>query len=732
MKSKSSFTHFYEQWNIRSFTYALIISAAIFLAAGIYIMIRLSSFVQNTYTLEQLISLSGKLNYLVSSIDRTIDLQESYLFFNLDPKIYIDSINTETKISARIVDEIRDLDSRGNARTNLIDELNPLVISYFQTLEEAMEKAGKSEKMDPSSLKVAIQTGQSIHSISLALNEKTATDIHVLVTNLQMTNSKAPIAVLIGLLAGVLPLLGAIGIRILEEKKSQHIKYSFATTRDKLAAALASMTDAVFISDTTGNFVETNDAFSSFYKSEDDGKPVRNLDEYAALVDVCLPNGEVVQRDMLAVSRALRGETEKNMEVQLRRKDTGETWAGSYSFGPIRERNGTIIGAVVVGRDITDQKRIEREIENQLKRLDSLHEIDLSIIGSTDLTLPLKTILSQVIEQLQVNAVSIRFHNEPSQTFSQIFSAGFANKATETQCLKVVQELALYAIDQQKSVDFVYPESGEYSQKMQTLYSICGYKEYCAVPLIIKGDFIGVLEAFIQRVAEKNSNWYEFLTALAGQASIAIDNYNLFHNLKRTNQELLYVYDATIEGWSNALDMRDKETEGHSRRVAEMTERLAIEMGVPERDLVHIKRGALLHDIGKLGIPDSILLKAGALTAEEWATMKKHPQYAFDLLSQIKYLEPAIPIPYCHHERWDGSGYPRGLKGEQIPLAARIFAVVDVWDALSSDRPYRKRWPVQKVNAYLRSLSGIQFDPKVVEAFMTIFGEPAADAAAGA
>jgi len=184
--------------------------------------------------------------------------------------------------------------------------------------------------------------------------------------------------------------------------------------------------------------------------------------------------------------------------------------------------------------------------------------------------------------------------------------------------------------------------------------------------------------------------------------------------------ELVLAYDSTIEGWSQAMDMRDKETEGHSQRVAEMTLRMARELGVREEEYVHIRRGALLHDMGKIGVPDSILLKPGKLTDEEWQIMKLHPRYAYDMLKNIEYLRPALDIPYCHHEKWDGTGYPRGLKGDEIPLAARIFALVDVWDALTSDRPYRPAWPRERVIEHIRSLAGTHFDPRIVEIFLEL------------
>jgi HD-GYP domain-containing protein (c-di-GMP phosphodiesterase class II) len=241
------------------------------------------------------------------------------------------------------------------------------------------------------------------------------------------------------------------------------------------------------------------------------------------------------------------------------------------------------------------------------------------------------------------------------------------------------------------------------------------------VPLIAKGQVQGVLEVFHRQSLRPDQEWMEFFETLGGQAAIAIDNAALFNSLQRTNIDLTLAYDATIEGWSHALDLRDKETEGHTQRVTEMTVRLAQAMNIPDDEIVHIRRGALLHDIGKMGIPDGILLKPGPLTDDEWVVMRKHPVYAYEMLSPIQYLGPALEIPYCHHEKWDGSGYPRGLLGGQIPLSARIFAIVDVWDALRSDRPYRTAWPEEKVREHVRSLSGTHFDPKVVAAFLQIF-----------
>jgi HD-GYP domain-containing protein (c-di-GMP phosphodiesterase class II) len=238
---------------------------------------------------------------------------------------------------------------------------------------------------------------------------------------------------------------------------------------------------------------------------------------------------------------------------------------------------------------------------------------------------------------------------------------------------------------------------------------------YYAVPLLAKGQVKGVLEVFHRAALEPDEEWLDFLKSLAAQAAIAIDNAMLFDSLQRSNTELALAYEATIEGWSHALDLRDKETEGHTQRVADVTVRLASAFGLSETELAQVRRGALLHDIGKMGVPDGILLKPGPLTDEEWVVMKRHPALAYEMLSPIIYLRLALDIPYCHHEKWDGTGYPRGLKGEQIPLTARIFALVDVWDALLSDRPYRAAWPEERVREHIRSLAGTHFDPQVVK-----------------
>jgi putative two-component system response regulator len=191
-------------------------------------------------------------------------------------------------------------------------------------------------------------------------------------------------------------------------------------------------------------------------------------------------------------------------------------------------------------------------------------------------------------------------------------------------------------------------------------------------------------------------------------------------DLENLHSELLIAYDRTIEGWSHALDLRDKEVEGHTNRVTEIALKFARAIGFTEEELAHVRRGGLLHDVGKLGIPDSILLKPDKLTAEEWQIMRMHPVYAYQWLSSIAFLLPALDIPYCHHEKWDGTGYPRGLKGEEIPIIARLFAFADVWDALCSDRPYRRAMPRADALEYIRSQAGSHFDPELTKVFLKL------------
>jgi putative nucleotidyltransferase with HDIG domain len=357
------------------------------------------------------------------------------------------------------------------------------------------------------------------------------------------------------------------------------------------------------------------------------------------------------------------------------------------------------------------------QTERQVQRLASLRAVDMAINTILDLRVTLGILIDHIISQLKVDAVNILLINPSTQTLYHAASSGFRSDAIRNTQLYIGDSLASQAIHTRSTVYIPDLNQTRFLPQVRVLTGE-GFVTYFGVPLIAKGQIKGILETFQRSLLEPDSEWRNFLETLAGQAAIAIDNSMLFEELQQTNLNLSLAYDATIEGWSKALDLRDQETEGHTIRVTQTTLQLADKLGINATEMVHIRRGALLHDIGKMGVPDSILHKAGPLTEEEWVIMRRHPEFAHNMLSSISYLRQALDIPYSHHERWDGSGYPRHLVGEQIPQAARLFAVVDVWDALLSDRPYRKSWTREATIEYIRTNSGVLFDPQVVDVFL--------------
>jgi PAS domain S-box-containing protein len=368
---------------------------------------------------------------------------------------------------------------------------------------------------------------------------------------------------------------------------------------------------------------------------------------------------------------------------------------------------------------------LRQQTDRRLRHLSALSEINRVITSSVDLRLNLYMLLNQVIAQLDIDAADVLLLNPILRTLDYASGSGFRTRTVERAHQRMDEGYAGRAI-LERHILYI-PNLVERDDNPLLAKTLAGedFVSYYAVPLMAKGQIKGVLEIFHRVPHEHDAEWLDFLNTLAEQAAIAIDNVTLFDNLQRSNIDLSLAYDATIEGWSHALDLRDKETEGHTQRVMEISIKLSRESGLSEADLVQVRWGALLHDIGKMGVPDAILFKPGPLTDEEWKVMRMHPQFAYDMLAPIAYLRSAVDIPYCHHEKWDGTGYPRGLKGEQIPLTARIFAVVDVWDALRSDRPYRTAWPEEKVREYIRSLAGTHFDPKAVEVFFKTMSENA-------
>ncbi len=445
------------------------------------------------------------------------------------------------------------------------------------------------------------------------------------------------------------------------------------------------------------------------------GRPCQSLyDNTLSFLESVHPD----DRPRVAAAMEHQADGSFDEEYRIIRPDGAECWIRDRAF-PIRDDQGRVFRIAGIAEDITQRRQAEQHLRRQLDRLAALRTIDLAITGSLDLRVTLNVFLDQVTSQLQVDAANVLLLDPHSKTLAFAAGRGFATGRIHGSHIRLGEGYAGQAALDQRFVSI--PDLSQATDFVRAhLIEGEGFVTYLCMPLVSKGQVKGVLEIFHRTPLAPDFDWMEFLGALATQASIAIDNSTLFTDLQRSNIELQVAYDATLEGWVHALDLRDDETEGHTQRVTEMTLRLARAMGFSEADLVHLRRGALLHDIGKVAIPDRILLKPGSLDESEWVVMRRHPGYAFELLSPVTYLRPCLDIPYCHHEKWDGTGYPRGLKGDAIPLAARIFAIVDVWDALLSDRPYRKAWPIGKVTEHIRSLSGAHFDPKVVEAFFTI------------
>ncbi len=458
--------------------------------------------------------------------------------------------------------------------------------------------------------------------------------------------------------------------------------------------------------------------------------------DWAGFMNVRLPPGgglsglviatgqPYLSTDVLSDPRLARPDLMGNLRVAacipltVQEQTIGALWVGrqsEFSAGEVR-----LLTAIAdIAANAIHRETLHEQTERRLRHLTALSEIDRVITSSFDLRVSLATLLHQVTAQLGVDAAAVLLFNSSLQALEYFSGHGFHTKAIEQTRLRLGESYAGRAALERRLVQIKnLKEPGNLLTTPLLVNE--NFVSYWGVPLIAKGQIKGVLEVFHRAPLEPDAEWLGFLQALGEQAAIAIDNVTLFNNLQRSNFDLTMAYDATIEGWSRALDLRDKETQGHTQRVAELTQRLARVMGFSEAELVQVRRGTLLHDIGKMGVPDSILLKPGTLTDEEWVLMRRHPQYAYEMLAPIAYLHSALEIPYCHHEKWDGTGYPRGLKGEQIPLAARIFAVADVWDALCSHRPYRAAWSKEQARQYIQSAAGTHFDPKVVAPFLKL------------
>ncbi len=482
-------------------------------------------------------------------------------------------------------------------------------------------------------------------------------------------------------------------------------------------AIIESLPGLFFVRDRDGRYVRWNRRFAEVTGYDED--------ELAGLDPLVLFEGE----SRSAVARGIEKVFAAGSASADVRVTTKDGRSHPYFLSATRVERGGRQYLVGTGTDRSEIDAARADIEGlnvalreRVERLTALRDIDRAIVGSLDIGLTLGVLLEQVTGRLQVPAARILLFDEVEQVLRHGASQGLPGAGARGLRIALGQGPSGSVARDRKRVEVTGREStaailgappGEDA----------GFAAYVGVPLLAKGRLQGVLEVFLSEGLPESDDWHDFLDALALQAAIGVSNARLFDDLERSNVELRLAYDTTIEGWARALDLKDQETEGHSRRVTELAVQLAARLGLKGEDLVHVRRGALLHDIGKMGVADSILQKPGKLDPDEWEVMKSHTTLARDLLAGIPFLRPAMDIPYAHHERWDGTGYPRGLKGEEIPLPARLFAVVDVYDALTSDRPYRKAWPREKALDYLRENAGTHFDPRVVSAFLEMLEE---------
>ncbi len=352
-------------------------------------------------------------------------------------------------------------------------------------------------------------------------------------------------------------------------------------------------------------------------------------------------------------------------------------------------------------------------LQRMLQRMERLMEINITLNSTLALNQVLDLIMAKAIEMLECEAGSILLYNKEKGCL--YFSASTTSDSKNLAEIPVPLTDSLAGAIFSKNIPLVVNNVENDVRHNSSVAAQANFhtRSLLGVPMRIQNRVMGVLEALNKREGAFTEEDVKILTAIASQAAVAIENAQLVEALQES-------YESTLEGWAAALDLRDKETEGHSQRVTVLTLQLAQEIGVGQEALTYLRQGALLHDIGKMAVPDKILHKNGPLTEREKAVMRQHPVNAYNMLYPIAYLRPALDIPYCHHEKWDGSGYPRGLKGEDIPLPARIFTIIDVWDALRSNRPYRKAWSKKKTIAYILEEAGKSFEPGLVKSFLDV------------
>jgi response regulator RpfG family c-di-GMP phosphodiesterase len=426
-----------------------------------------------------------------------------------------------------------------------------------------------------------------------------------------------------------------------------------------------------------------------------------------------LVKGEV-HADVLA--RVIRYAVSRHRAIDAAKSESARAAAAIARLEAISEARAAL------EHEVAERRVAQEGLERSLARLQAMRSIDRAIIANHSVTPMLQVVLHEGVTLLGADAATILLVDDHEKDLMPVAHYGVP-VLFHGEDRVPTSDPAIVAAHRDGTVTMRLEASGSTRFTRADRLRLAGFRWYHVVALHVRDKLLGVLEMFSRNALPSGPDWIDFADTLADQAVVAIESAGLQQRLVRANVDLVAAYDATLAGWSRALDLRDRETEGHSRRVTEASIDLAGRFGLHGDDLRHLRRGALLHDIGKMGVPDAILQKPGPLDADEWRMMRLHPTFARDLLAPIAFLRRAVEIPYAHHERWDGSGYPDGLVGDEIPLGARIFAIVDVFDALTSDRPYRRAWPHARALAYVTEQAGRHFDPMVVEEFVRSIDE---------
>jgi len=481
--------------------------------------------------------------------------------------------------------------------------------------------------------------------------------------------------------------------------------------------------DAVIVTNTHGEITYVSPMTLTFfgYDHEDE---VLGVDTEYWLTPGSLEMGKDAFRCVIA------GGTIRNLELQMYRKDRS-TFYGEISESPLEDGHSNITGIIITIRDVSERKQANMALQEsealyraRTIELETLFTLSTLLRQAKNARDMLQVALNEVQRLLGVDSATFMLLDREKENFNIALAVGTLSPGIgrsfsvkeESLCRQVLMTKRPYV-----TADYAL-DAHRFAAGWND-YTITDLGAAAYVPIQSEDEILGVLMMAYNK--RPNSRLFghdevRLLSTIGEMTGNYLRRAWLFEDLQISHEQISNAYEDTIDALSRALDLRDRDTEGHTRRVIALTLSLARRAGMDDAQLVHVRRGAYLHDMGKIGIPDMILLKPGALTEEEWAIMRRHPQYTYDMLSHIDFLRPALDIPYCHHEKWDGTGYPCGKKGEEIPLAARLFAVVDVWDALTNERPYRPAWPREKVVRYIQEQSGKHFDPHIVDIFLEI------------